>query len=262
MGRYQTSRMPAGFDLKMNMYNRVPNQDFGKLIEKDDALTCEGETLKNGNQWHSDMLQMSEYQVLLREEKYAILGDEIESTSDHVTLPCKPDDRGCLTGEKTYVWNVDKIDCDLEILQSFTPNVVLDTYYLDRDKEILINVTGTRSYAHCPMQLKETNYPDIFLADTKGVSSLRRVKAVDVDIMKNTNMRLDFLGYELERSQRQQLDNMRTEICRRQTWTEEEPIQIADNLYGLRKGDTYLEFECVKKIANIKEDKHCWKKQQ
>ncbi len=75
-------------------------------------------------------------------ETYVIENDQVESRSDHLTLPCS---YTCVTGKATYVLEHLGRDCPLRLVRSIQPSLVMDAFLVDHQ-------------AHCQLPLRDLRH--------------------------------------------------------------------------------------------------------
>jgi hypothetical protein len=235
----------------------------GSLEEKDQSVSCLGEPMHIGGTLHTNMLVLSEYRVLIREESYLVSDGAVEAEGGHVRLDCMYSRLGCQTGDATYTWDLQNHPCPLEIVRTIEPKRTLKTYLIDHEAQFLVNTTGTTKYHLCPFSLIQTDHPTVFLAETSTVIALPPVSPSDVDTALQSQIHLNYLSYQIEKKFANLEIATNRQICLDQKRKEDsrDPMLIGindNNTYGLRTGDLYLIFTCESKVGKIREAEQCY----
>ena len=202
------------FTLELNKEIYLEMVTTGELTEKENAITCKGETLHVGNTLHRNVLVLEELKFLIKTQEYIVSDDVMEVIDDHVKLPCKYPSLGCTTGQATYIWTQFPQTCGLEIIRNISPSRTMGSYLVDHNHQFLINTTGTTTLPSCPMMLTRTDHPSIFLAATSDVISLPTVNPNTIDISLQAHIHLNYMSYQLEREMARQDESIMSHACK------------------------------------------------
>ena len=103
-----TFRTPEGITRKveLNAENKFAIEELGTINVGDNIITCHGQSKKIQGYVINDILQIAQYKVLIKEEKFLINDGQIETMS-HLRLPenCSINGAGCRLNSITYVWS-------------------------------------------------------------------------------------------------------------------------------------------------------------
>lgn len=248
------------YDVKLNEVAYIRIIEKGALLEKDQAVSCLGESVHIGGTLHENIVSLVEYSVLIRAESFLVAGGTVEAEGDHVKLPCPYSKLGCETGSSTYTWDLDNHPCPLEIVRTIMPRKTLKTYLVDHEAQFLVNTTAQTHYHSCPFELTLTDHPNILLAETNQVIALPTVAPADVDTALQASIHLNYMNYMIERkfaSLQVDTDHMNC-VNEKRNEDSTEPVPLGEKFYGLRTGDLYLIFECEDKVAKLREENQCY----
>lgn len=256
---YRLPGNPTAYRLELNKEVYLELTTKGELVEKDNVVSCTGETVHIGTSLHQNVVRLEEYRFIIQEETFLVSGNQMEAVTDHLSLPCPYTTQGCVTGDATYSWSRFNQVCNLEIVKTIEPRHVLNTYLVDHDRQLLINTTGQTTLPGCPMTLTKTDHPTLFLAKTPEVISLPTVMGNEIDLALQSSIHLNYVSYQLEREFDNQEATTKKRICEENRLKEKsEPTPLKDGSYGTRRGDIYYIFDCQQKTAKIREDTTCW----
>ena len=226
---YHIPGNPKPFQLELNKEVFLEIVTKGELIEKNNHVSCTGETVHIGTTMHQNVLILEEFKFLIQNEEFLLSNDEVEAITDHVKLPCKYQVQGCTTGQATYTWSKYNQPCNLEIIKTVKPSKTMNTYLVDHPNQLLINTTGTTNLPSCPMTLIKTDHPTIYLAETSEVISLPTVDPNEVDLALQSSIHLNYVSYQLEREFNRQDQSTRKRACEEKRLNEKmEPTQLED----------------------------------
>lgn len=250
------------FDIAVDQTTFVQVASSGELLVRDDKVGCKGETVHTGNGLVDDILELVEYAVLVESEEYVAQGQMVESKSDHVALPCKLNTQGCETGSGTFLWDYTPT-CTLEKIQSFTGTRVMQTYLVDEEKAILLNITGnSMTPQECgSAKLLTTNYPEIFVAEVQDTLTWPSLHPADLHVSIQERVREDYLAYQLEKKMISVQQTLKSTICQQSvTGTEDVPQKLPTGQYAYRRGDLLYILNCAQKRGAIAELSACYDK--
>ena len=260
-GTYSNIQGGAATKLELDTWVHLDLNERGSLQEKDDRVSCVGEPLHIDGLLHSNMLVLREYSILVKEQTFLVYKEKVEVEEDHVSLDCLFSHLGCVTGRKTYIWQHSAQLCPLKIVKSISPSVVRNTFFVDHQAQFLTNTTGTLNHPNCPFPVLSTDHPTIFLAPTSTVTDLEVVPVKDIDTVLQAAIHMNYMAYSLQRSFKQQDEEAQRHVCLTHQHQEatQEPHLLPDGNYGYRQGDLYLTFSCDRKVAQLREEKSCFK---
>jgi hypothetical protein len=235
--------------------NVYKSMDYGAIHVSDDAVSCTGQQMRIGSQLVSDSLRVSQYKLLVKKEYFTIYKGRIEVISDHIRLPskCALGARGCQTVFTTYVWDIIKESCSLEIVR--TLNVIEDgPYLIDHNNKIILQRLGTdRPPSGCnnPVIFR-TEYHNIFLSKAKN--NFQQM-TTDVDLAHYVAARDDYIMWTLEHSTSGQRQHAHRQLCQRSLQNAgQNIIAMGGDRFMRRNGDTVEHLTCPRKEAEVRED--------
>ena len=82
-----------------------------------------------------------EMQVKIQLEHLVASLGKVNSERDRLRLPCLVRKNGCQTMHKIYVWQGETGNCHLKYVRTITPNRTQDTWLVDNNHQLLLNVT-------------------------------------------------------------------------------------------------------------------------
>ena len=251
-------RVPGGskYPVKMNQETIIRVDTVGVLQEQNGKLTCTGQQARIGGQIIDDVLQITQYRIVIREESFTLKGDSVEVNSAHLSLPCKTKTRSCVTAQGTFLWN-EPSGCNLQEVSRISAYRV-DTFVVDDESNVVFNITGESTPPEgCPItQLLNTEYPDLFLTKTGEFPPLEVVNLHPDYQIKNLG---ETLEWRFEKSLGHLEQNLRESVCIQNHQNRHaEPFLIKELLYGLIKGQILYTFTCAKVIMPILEAAACY----
>ena len=195
-----TFRTPEGRPRKveLNTENKFAIEELGTINIGDNSVTCHGQSKKIWGYVINDVLQIAQYKVLIKEEKFLVNNGRIETIS-HLRLlkSCNININGCRLNSITYVWNSPWKKCSLEKIRDV--NLYQENGFLiNQDLNILLK-KGNRqpTPSGCPKaKLFATEYDNIYLAlKTAGDWS---TMTSDLDFNDYVKARDNYVMYELK----------------------------------------------------------------
>lgn len=248
------------FPLNIDQRTYIAVTLAGEITTGNNKIACTGEKFRTETGLQDDMLVVSEYVVLVESEDFNVMQDLIESTTRHLTLPCKTQESGCSTGSGTFIWQP-LTGCSFERIQQFRGKQTLGTYLVDDERHILINTTGvTIAPAECGnSKLRSTGYPDLYIADTQDAADWPALSPGEFKVDLAERVREDYLAYNLETRMQSLQTQLQTSVCRQNTADQNgEPQRLTNGKYALRRGDLIYLMECAKKRGAIIERQACY----
>ena len=253
-----------GKDIKIGAENIIHNADLGVIMTNDNEISCRGQSMKFGNNIVNDILQVSQYKIIVAKEKFNvnIQRSQVESMSNHEMLPisCGPESGGCQIADKTYVWTLPSAQCSLEKIRSVTLKEY-NGYLIDETHKILLK-KGTKVPANrgCPTQaIYQTEYPHLYLSETANWPG--PIMGNDLDLEVYIKGRDDYLMFKLEEKINMEDGILKKKSCEdsiTHQLDQGELIHIEDNTFMKRNGDTVEKFRCKQNIGILTEMEACY----
>lgn len=236
---------------------------IGEFGEKNHNIECEGQSVKIKGRVVEEVVEMQQVKIILRRVKLRWKGDIGESQTDHVTFPrhCHIGEEGCVTGMKTYIWEMPSKLCQLERIREvqgrMEGNIFTDTKALIR---LQVGPPFQASYLGCEeLELYKTQYPQLFVIRTADLeTTVSKLTETGIDMEEYINARDDFLAAELERKIDQVNQNQGTNDCERdlegfQKQDEIRKIGAQEGVFGRMRGEVISLMNCKKVIVPPKE---------
>ena len=246
---------PSGTRHKItfNAENVIKSEDRGTLTIGDNSVACRGQSMKFGAFIVEDILEVSQYKLIIIKEKFLVSSDNrVETYADHLRLPtrCSVTSRGCQTHDTTYVWIPPRNLCNLEEVRTVHMETDRD-YLVDPVNKVLLK-TGSSIPAPtgCPTTLLyATEYSNLFLA--KPGVKWPPMKD-DADITLFIKARDDYIAYKLEQRIAKQEAQIQSRTCYDSLRDQQNGLIQLDGPYFLkRNGDTVEHFKCKERKAPI-----------
>jgi len=235
--------------------------DKGVLHESGGTVSCQGETMKVGNDIVQNILKISEYKVRVDKEIFLKTEDRMDATRAGLQLPkqCKQGDGSCQAWGQAWVWK-QKTKCKFVKIRMVS--LTREGDYLVDHKNKLIFKKGTRTAlpSDCPVgDYYYTEYSTLYLTEEKGEFE----PVMELDIALYINSRTDYLKYQNERSLNSVMRQIKMEGCKTNyihSGHEEEIIRLPGDLFGRRNGDLLYLFRCTSETNEIKDTQTCYNK--
>ena len=232
--------------------------ELGVIHVEDNAITCEGETLKINDHIVKDVLRMAQYRIILDREEYIVEGKRVEALTDHVRLPagCTLEVRGCVTNEQTYIWTAPANTCPYQKIRTgiFSHE---GKWLVDHDLKIVLTIEDrSKTPTSCtPTTVYYTEYKSIFLTEA---TDFEQVTEVDITLFTKTSD--DYVLYTSEKASQHLREFYDTEVCRQKYMkTGQEIINLGD-VMAKRNGDVLYVFKCEEKVGKVKASEVCYDK--
>ena len=256
-GRYQPHPRSAGVPFTLNEEGVVKVEEVGTLKHTTERVVCRGEAYHDGPVEYANGVVLASYHFLFKTEEYIIKGQEIESVTDHVKLPCKPTSGFCNTAASTHIWDTQSADCPLEKIRtaSLTP---VDTFYIDQGRQMVINTTTVQQIHSCEFPIVFTTLPDVYIAEVGDTMHLPIVHPEDVKLEIEITSRDNYLLYKIYQQEDTLLGRVSKMTCDAETTSSKTPVRIKDEIFALRRGDTLYSFQCKKLVGEIVEKPSCY----
>ena len=243
-----------------NIIYSTPIGEFGK---KNHNIECEGQSVKIKGKVVEQIVEMQQAKIILRREKLRWKGDVGESQTDHETLPrhCHIGEEGCVTGTRTYVWEIPEKLCQLERVREvqgqMVGNIFTDFKALIR---LQVGPPFRADYLGCAeMDLYRTQYPQLFVIKTQDLDTqVTELTETGIDLEEYINARDDFLAAELEKridnlNLNQGINNCKNEMENFQKQDEIRKIGTQEGMFGKMRGEVLTVMTCKKVTVQPKE---------
>ena len=240
-------------EIILDAENILSVEEIGTINIGDDFVTCHGQPAKIGNFVIEDVLEIAQYKVTVKRQRYKAKGQKMEVAAGHLLLPntCGTDTHGCQLTDVTYVWEHPLLDCPLEAAQ--TVSMTNHNGYLKSQEFNIILRKGDKTTPpeRCPQfNIYKTEYKDIFL--TKPNDQWPAMTS-DLNFADYVAARDDFIMSELEDKMINIDKEFRETICKETLLKQGEIVRMNEqsNTFYRRNGDALESFECPRKIGNI-----------
>lgn len=248
--------------IEIGAENIIHTYDLGTISVNNNQVTCQGQSKRFQNgKIVTDILQVSQFKVIITPERYLISEDRVETKSDHVRLPntCQVNTGGCRTHEATFVWSPPRNACPWEEVRRMEM-LKENGYLVDTEHKILLKkglpITPPQG---CPtVEVFATGYANLFITKEPN-DGWNKLKG-DVDITDYIRAGDDYLAYQLEKKM---IEKRRTpsldKVCQVVgSGGQDEIIQLEGNdeegVFIRRNGDAMEHFHCPRKIAKLAEN--------
>jgi hypothetical protein len=257
--KFKSSASEASHQLELDTVNIISQVERGSLQEVSDRIQCTGEDFHSGNRVHTNVVLMKEYKIILRREKYTTDGKVVEVKSEQISLPCGLKQGGCQTGVSTYLWERPETDCALHLVRPMRAVNVLNTYLLDEDSRILINITGKTRLLGCDrFEVWKTSFPHLYLVEAANVD-LPVLSSGALSLEMESRLVHDYMEYREEERERQTQHAMNNIVCENHKHlTRDQPVHIAGDLFSITRGDLVVTFRCANRTAPIANLDRCY----
>ena len=258
---YSNRFLPSGITLTMNEPIFYSVTEVGSLIEEDDAIKCIGDKFRADNgALHTDVVELAQYEVLIEQKTFLVKQSRIEVKDDHLSLSCHAHHRGCITGSSTYVWPDIPNSCKLNVINHLDqPMIVQDSYLLDHQHKILLNMSEEITVEGCSFPVRKTEYNNIFVTASSVAATLPPIQGRDVKLSVQSSVRLSYLSYDLETRFKQQNVELLNHMCsQKNVDPDRHTVRIDGDQYAMRRGDVFYVFKCVQRVEKIAESENCY----
>ena len=172
--------------------------ELGVIHHDENYISCEGQQMKIDNNIINDMMQISQYRIILQKENY-VIEDQIEAQRNHIKLPltCTINKGGCTINDRTYIWDAPKNKCPMKKLRD-AHLTRIGTWGIDHQEKILFNITGrVVAPINCPqVELLTTEYKDLYLTKSTKSRDFEMVDEIKIDLFIRN--RDDYILWEME----------------------------------------------------------------
>ncbi|MCP3662470.1 MAG: hypothetical protein GY696_08255 [Gammaproteobacteria bacterium] len=190
---------------------------------------------------------------------------QVSSENDRLGLPCLVQENGCQTLHKIYVWPGETGNCQLKYIRTITPNRTQDTWLVDHNHQLLLNLAGVYPVPNCRIVLASTQVRNLYLADLtiperrQVVQDLLQVSTREINVQREIGVALAYATYRLHQQIETANHVARAQICQQQRGIlENVPVQVQPGRFGLTNGDLYYQYNCRAQTAEILELPECW----
>ena len=247
-------------EIKIGYENIITSYDLGIINIDNNRVSCRGQSARFHDKIVDDILQVSQYKVIVQKEKFIIDHEknQVEVAADHTMLPssCNTETQGCQIADRTFVWQIPESRCSLEQVRTI-PMREENGYLVDEVHKILLRKGALiPSPRGCPAtSIFATEYPNIYLSDTQDWPSM----GIDLDMAEYIRARDDYVTYFLEKKISQEDSNIQSQVCRNSVKLNQDEIVPLpkEGVFMKRNGDTVEKFKCAKKTSNIVVRKTC-----
>ena len=73
--------------IELNAENIISVTDLGTINIGDDSVSCKGQSKRIGNHVVNDIISVSQYKVIVTEERFRAKGNNVEALKDHLLFP-------------------------------------------------------------------------------------------------------------------------------------------------------------------------------
>ena len=256
-GRF-VSPQGRGHAIRVGVNNILKDYDLGAIQVTSNKVACTGQPAQIKGVVVEDILQVSQFKVLVEAERYYLRDNRVETMYDHTLLPqdCPSSALGCTVAKWTYIWDPPTDSCPLEKVRQTSMQATGD-YLIDHKNKILIKpLASTSSPRGCPTGIiKRTEYPNIFITEANDLDWTPMQG--NIEVSDYIASRDDYLGFQME--QRMSLMDTQTneKFCQNNMKTSQ-MSQVTGKQFVKRNGDTIERFECEEKRGQIKSSDVCY----
>ncbi len=251
-------------DIKIGAETTIHTEDLGVILTSDNSISCRGQPTKIGNSVVNDILQVSQWKVIVAKEKFNIniRKSQVEVMASHEMLPmeCGPESGGCQVGDRTFVWTLPSNKCTLEKVRTVTMEEV-NGYLVDRTHKVLLKkgtpLPAGRGCPNIPLYL--TEYPHLYLSETADWQGPEMGNDLDMEVY--IKGRDDYLAFELEGKINKEDGALRQKSCEDSITHQLDQgklLPIGDGVFMKRNGDTVEKFRCQQEVGVLEERDICY----
>ena len=256
------------YKLSFNQYEYIEEITVGTLnLGSNGKLACTGEQRKvsvHGVEIVAeDVIQMSEYRVVIKREKFLVSPENrVETSTEHTELPCDHLSGGCVTADRTYVWDRQSVPkCPLQKVKEVRATEH-GTWIKSKEDQIFLNRTVYKLVPGCIElgPVSATNYDRLFVYRLPLPKQLELVNAETVDIEADMRLQLAFLVEELQAQTANTALTIRKNKCLDLVnFSKDTPTLLPDGRFARLTGEDVLVFSCQKKQAVIVPNRRCYR---
>ena len=257
-------RHGRSYKLEMNAETIVRQMEAGMIKDVNNAVSCKGITVNVNGEITDNMIIASQSRVILKEELLTISGKEVEVMGDHLTLDCQPNQGGCRTMDRTYIWAQQASGCPLKKvrdLKATTFATVDGEYWVDESANVVLKkMNQVAAPSGCPnILLSATEYDDVFL--TEDGTPFEQL-GEDMSLPVYVRARDDYIVFEMEKRLRKLKRRFSHLLCTSAYHGPKDTGDIIklddDHNFGLQSGETTFVFSCEEKQDKIREETQCF----
>ncbi|MCP3663014.1 MAG: hypothetical protein GY696_11050 [Gammaproteobacteria bacterium] len=235
------------------------------MLEDQGRLRCPGEGHGPRGQPAPPDHFLMELQIKIQFKHLVASLGQVSSEDNGLRLPCLVRENGCRTLHKTYVWPGETGNCKLKYIRTITPNRTQDTWLVDHNHKLLLNLTGVYPVPDCRIVLESTQLRNLYLANLtipelcQVVQDLPQVSSKEINVQRETGAALAYATYRLHQQIEAANHVARAQICHQQ-WgiLENRPVQVQPGRFGLTNGDLYYQYNFRAQTPKIWELPECW----
>ena len=245
--------------VEMDTENVIAVDEIG-TIHTEGNVFCEGATMKINGNLVENVVELSQYRILLTKEKFIVTnGNSVEAVNDHIKLPpsCDVGSRGCETHTGTFIWNPPQDRCLYELIRSDGKFEKEGDYLVDHRLKLRVKITSDALMTNnCPTgTIYYTENPGLMLTKVEGYP---KMMPSDVDIFLYTDSRSDYLQYNIEKSRMNLKKFVKSTACSSEYTKMQNEIFALGDHQALRRGDVIYVFSCREKVGNIIAGEQCY----
>ena len=256
--KFRTEESSQSFPIQLNRKNIFSVVTTGALIDQGDHIVCKGESRHENNQLLTNLVILKQFTVIVQEEKLKMDSKTVESLNQHEILPCGPRDHGCVTGSRTYIYDVPKSDCDLQYVRTIK-TIPYGNYVVDEEQGLILNRTAPTSLPGCRFEITATQFQDIYLVSPSHRDKMESLSAANVELDLDYHMLADYNQYKREKLVQQVKHNNHLWNCQALRDSKPNiPIRIKGDLHILVAGDIIYRFRCPKIKVEIRDSDVCY----
>ena len=93
-------------------------EELGSITIGEDTISCQGQPKKVGGHIVNEVLQIAQWKVVARKERFRVKDGEVEATGFHLRLPIAS--MGCRLHDITYGWQPPRNRCSMEAIRTLS----------------------------------------------------------------------------------------------------------------------------------------------
>ena len=236
--------------IQINTENIFSVTEKGMIKDEDNAVSCQGQTVKVHDQLFDNMILISQYKVTVLEEDYIVQSGQVETLRDHLILDAELRRGGLFTNGRFFYWTFPNLKCMLEKIRTMKMTKE-DGFLIDHDSKILFDAeSAIPAPPNCPdSKIYATEYPEFYLTKNKDFE-----RSVDVlriaDFIANRDNYLAFiLEKEIKASRTKMQKNMCTQVYKGNNMI---PFGTENDTFAKVEGDLLMTFKCKSQTAKLK----------
>ncbi len=210
---------------------------------------------------------ITQLQVRIKPEEFRVRKGRVEAEGDRLPLPCRIQEEGCRTEDRTYTWTGTDQKCYLRRMGTISPNLTQETWLVDHNHRLLLNQTGKYMVPGCNMLVELTQIPNLYMADLtiperrRQANLLPHMSPEEASTHRETTLRMEYSLYLLHRQMEAATLPTRMKLCHQKKEVfGNTPVQsLLTGGFELTHGELHYQYQCRVAQAEIAEDTRCWK---